>query len=86
MLEIVRLRLRDLGGFLTGKTLGANQIEFVNLIVDHLTDHGMMEAARLYESPFTDLSPRGPEEIFSSEQVEELVATLDQVRRTAIAA
>jgi len=75
-----------LGGFLTGKTLGANQIEFVNLIVDHLTDHGMMEAARLYESPFTDLSPRGPEEIFSSEQVEELVATLDQVRRTAIAA
>ena len=26
-----------LAGFLAGKTLGANQIEFVNLIVDHLT-------------------------------------------------
>jgi type I restriction enzyme, R subunit len=27
-------------GFLAGKTLNANQIEFVNLIVDHLTEHG----------------------------------------------
>ena len=35
-----------LAGFLTGKTLGANQIEFVNLIVNHLTEHGVMEPAR----------------------------------------
>lgn len=26
-----------LAGFITGRTLGANQIEFVNLIVNHLT-------------------------------------------------
>ena len=44
-----------------GKSLGANQIEFVNLIVDHLTEHGVMDAAMLYESPFTDLTPRGPD-------------------------
>ena len=35
-----------LAGFLAGKTLAANQIEFVNLIVDHLTEHGVMDAAR----------------------------------------
>src|SRR5437867_150816 len=34
-----------LAGFLVGKTLSANQIEFVNLIVNHLTEHGVMEAA-----------------------------------------
>jgi len=75
-----------LAGFLAGKTLGANQIEFVNLIVNHLTEHGVMEAALLYESPFTDLTPRGPDGLFSSSQVDELMAVLDSVRSTAIAA
>ncbi|WP_081126284.1 DEAD/DEAH box helicase family protein [Metallibacterium scheffleri] len=75
-----------LAGFLSGKTLSANQIEFVNLIVDHLTEHGVMEAAMLYESPFTDLTPRGPEELFTSVQVDELLAAIDQVRLSAIAA
>ena len=32
-----------LAGFMAGKALSANQIEFVNLIVDHLTEHGAME-------------------------------------------
>jgi type I restriction enzyme, R subunit len=75
-----------LAGFLNGKKLSASQIEFVNLIVNHLTEHGVMEAARLYESPFTDLTPRGPEGLFSSDQVEELIAVLAQVRETAVAA
>lgn len=75
-----------LGSFLTSKTLGGNQIEFVNLVVNHLTEHGVMEAARLYESPFTDLTPRGPDGIFSSAQVDQLVAVLAAVRGTAVAA
>ena len=72
-----------LAGFLTGKTLSANQIEFVNLIVNHLTEHGVMDAALLYESPFTDLTPRGPDGLFSSAQVDELICTLDAVRARA---
>jgi type I restriction enzyme, R subunit len=75
-----------LAGFLAGKTLGANQIEFVNLVVNHLTEHGVMEARRLYESPFTDLTPHGPEGLFSQSSVDELIAVLDGVRRTAVAA
>ena len=75
-----------LAGFLTGKTIGANQIEFMNLIVNHLTEHGVMEAARLYESPFTDLTPQGPEALFTGTQVDELIALLVSVRATAVAA
>ena len=75
-----------LAGFIAGKTLGANQLEFVNLIVDHLTEHGTMDARRLYESPFTDVTPHGPEGLFSAASVDLLIAALDDIRRTAIAA
>ena len=74
-----------LGAFLAGKSLAANQIEFVDLIVNHLTEHGVMEASLLYESPFTDITPRGPEGLFSSAQLSQLMGVLDQVRRAAIA-
>jgi type I restriction enzyme R subunit len=75
-----------LSGFLNGKTLSANQIEFVNLVVDHLTEHGVMEAAMLYQSPFTDVTPHGPDGLFSSSEVDELLGVLDRVRRAASAA
>jgi hypothetical protein len=75
-----------LDGFLSNRTLAANQIEFVNLVVNHLTEHGTMEAARLYESPFTDLTPRGPEGLFSRPAIDELIAVFERVRQTAIAA
>ena len=71
--------------FLNGKAMTANQIEFVNLIVNYLTEHGIMDAALLYESPFTDLTPKGPDGLFTSKQVDELVAVLDRVRGTAVA-
>jgi type I restriction enzyme R subunit len=54
--------------------------------VDHLTDYGAIDAALLYESPFTDLTPRGPDGVFSSRQVDELMAVLAAVRATAAAA
>jgi type I restriction enzyme R subunit len=75
-----------LARFTNGKTLTANQLEFVNLIVDHLTEHGVMVAARLYESPFTDLTPHGPDGILKPSELEELLHSLDAVRASAIAA
>lgn len=73
-------------GFLVGQSLSANQIEFVNLIVDHLTENGVMETGRLYEAPFTDLTPQGPDALFSQAQVEALIEVLAKVKAAAEAA
>ena len=74
-----------LGQFLSGKAQSANQIEFLNLIIDHLTEHGVMDPGRLYESPFTDINPQGPEGVFTSAQVDQLVALLHEIRQRAAA-
>src|SRR6185437_14951149 len=58
------------------RSASIDQIEFVNLVVNHLTAHGAMEAAQLYESPFTDLTPRGPEGLFDEKSVDRLVEVL----------
>ena len=75
-----------LAEFLDGKSLRGNQIEFVNLVVNHLTEHGIVDAARLYESPFTDVASHGPDGIFDQTQVEMLVTLLGRVKARAIAA
>ncbi len=70
--------------FLNGKTWTANQIEFVNLIINHLTENGTMDPALLYKSPFVDITPSGPESIFTSSQVDDLIAILKNVRNSAL--
>lgn len=42
-----------------GKALAADQIEFVNLLVGHLTARGALDAGVPYECPFTDVAPHG---------------------------
>ena len=73
----------SLAGFIKGKTFTANHLEFVNLVVDHLTEHGVIEPARLYESPFTDIAPYGPDGLFKAAEIDELLHVLDGVRATA---
>jgi type I restriction enzyme R subunit len=75
-----------LADFLGDRTLRANQIEFVNLIVDHLTDRGVLLPAALYESPFTDVSPTGPDAIFAFDDVGKLIGALEAVTASAQAA
>ena len=74
------------GGFLAGTQLNANQIHFVDLIVNELTANGVVEPGRLYESPYTDLNLKGPQGMFSEEQLDNIVSILKTVRANATAA
>jgi type I restriction enzyme R subunit len=71
--------------FLTSQTLSSNQIEFLNMIIDHLAENGLMDVDAFYFSPFTDVASSGPESLFRPEQVDDLIAILAKVRSTAIA-
>jgi type I restriction enzyme R subunit len=70
--------------FLNQQNATANQIEFINLIIDHLTHQGTMSPDLLYESPFTDLHPLGVEGVFGP-QAAELVEILAEIERRSAA-
>jgi type I restriction enzyme R subunit len=44
-----------------------------------------MEAARLYESPYTDFSPQGVDGVFNSKEVDKLISILETVKNRAVA-
>ncbi len=63
--------------FLDDKRYSKNQIEFVNLIINELTERGVVEAARVYETPYDGVAPQGPEAIFVEADLDKLFATLE---------
>ncbi|MGA3541778.1 hypothetical protein ACK8GE_21085 [Micromonosporaceae bacterium DT194] len=56
---------------------------FINLIVTHLTENGVMEPDRLYESPFGEITPHGPESLFPSGDVDRMITILRAARDNA---
>jgi type I restriction enzyme R subunit len=69
--------------FLDARTYSRAQIDFVWVVVTHLTERGVMDVDLLYEPPFTDHAPHGPEDLFSGSDVDALVDALAAVRATA---
>ncbi|MEY4978068.1 MAG: hypothetical protein RLZZ352_338 [Pseudomonadota bacterium] len=77
--------MQAFSALLQGGTATAHQIEFIHLIVEELTQTGVMEPARLFESPFTDLNAQGPSGIFAPAKVTEMVQVLEVIRARAVA-
>lgn len=72
-------------GFIDGKAMTANQIEFIDLVIDHLTERGVLDPRRLYESPFTDIDDQGVSGVFELGDVKELVNMINDVKARAAA-
>jgi type I restriction enzyme R subunit len=69
--------------FLDGTTATANQIDFIGLVVSCLTRHGAMEPSQLYDPPFTDNAPKGPDEFFPPAQMTRLVEIIRSINALA---
>ncbi|GAA3871142.1 type I restriction-modification enzyme R subunit C-terminal domain-containing protein [Tessaracoccus defluvii] len=70
--------------YLNGAVFSVEQVRFVNLIVEELTKNGVMEPKRLFESPYTDHAPTGPDHFFPEADVDAIVETLNGIKRTAL--
>ena len=71
--------------FLETRTLTASQLDFVNLVIDHLTQCGWMRPEQLYSSPFTDQHSTGPNALFTeAPELQALIGVLTMIRANAI--
>jgi type I restriction enzyme R subunit len=55
------------------------------MVIEHLTDQGMMDPTLLYESPFIDVAPTGPENLFGEEKVTRLWQKIEALNDSAVA-
>jgi type I restriction enzyme R subunit len=86
MVGLDRATVREVfGEFLAAGVASANQIEFINMVIEHLTDQGVMDPALLYEPPFTDVAPTGPDQLFDEQQVTQLFEKIRSINESAVA-
>ncbi len=76
---------RAFSEYLDGQTFNANQIRFVNLVIEYLTRNGVMDAGKLYESPFTDFSTEGVDGLFQDRETNKIISILEMIRENAAA-
>ncbi|WP_182376738.1 DEAD/DEAH box helicase family protein [Nocardioides sp. WS12] len=72
------------GAYLDEGNATADQIRFIKLIIDELATNGVVEPGRLYESPYTDHAPTGPDFVFPEADVDVIVDILRGVKGHAV--
>ncbi|MCV9962701.1 DEAD/DEAH box helicase family protein [Pararhizobium sp. BT-229] len=69
--------------FLSDANVTADQIEFLDMVIEHLTEKGVMDPGLLYESPFIDMAPEGPQQVFDFEKTKRLVEVIKGLNESA---
>ncbi len=60
--------------YLEGQHLSANQVRFIENIIDYLTQNGVMDPGQLYEPPFTEAHPDGLDGVFGDDDADQIVS------------
>lgn len=71
--------------YLDTTTFDARQIQFINQVIDYLTQNGVMDPKMLFEHPFTNLSPGGPTTLFSEDDAAVIVGIIRSFKTNAAA-
>ncbi len=69
--------------FLQGSKLSRDQIEFIELVIQELTQKRVVPPERLFEPPFTDVNSQGPTAVFPPAQVIHIVEVLNDIKGQA---
>jgi type I restriction enzyme R subunit len=72
--------------YLETTSFNSRQIEFINLIIDYLTQNGVMDPQLLFAHPFTNLHPEGPAGLFSDEDAGKIVDIVRAITANVAAA
>jgi type I restriction enzyme R subunit len=68
--------------YLDDKTFSANQIRFVENIIDRLTQQGVMDPGLLFQPPYTNFSPHGIDGIFEEADADQIIAIVRSFNET----
>jgi type I restriction enzyme R subunit len=60
-------------GFIGDRQLSANQLEFLDRIIDALSETGFVDPKNFYESPYTDIDSQGIVGVFPMEQAKQII-------------
>ncbi len=71
--------------FLAQGNLSADQIRFIDTIINYLSENGFIEKESLYEPPFTDLNELGVDGIFNISERQNVFSILDGIKGRTLA-
>jgi len=70
--------------FIYENSLNVDQINYLKLIKDELSNNGIVDPSRLFETPYTDIAFAGPDLIFPDAQLADVVTVLRTVKERAV--
>ncbi len=70
--------------FIANPAFNADQITFIQLILNYLTRNGYMEKEKLMGQPFTDLHTRGLHGMFNSQEANTIIYIIDTINNNAL--
>lgn len=70
------------GEILNNQILNSDQIRFINTIINYLAVNGLIDPAKLFEPPFTDVSSTGMD-IFDKGTAGKIIEMIERVNRNA---
>lgn len=72
--------------FINAPAMNAQQIRFVDTIIQYLTVNGTIDAGALFAPPFTDISSNGLIDVFNKDQSAEIISLVQKVNGNALVA
>ena len=71
--------------YLHGTSYNEKQIRFVEMLIEHLTMRGILEASQLYEPPFNQIHYEGIDGVFGDGDADNIFGVVEAFNQSAVA-